>query len=396
MIGNVSKEFNSSVRCTQLNLHCMKRITFFLADFGIGGAEKVSANLIQEMSKRGISIDLVLINQDASYVNVTTQQLGSYLSEIPGEVSVINLGAERAVKATLPFAKYLQQYKPWAVISHLHYVNIIAVLSKQIARTDTRLILVEHNTISAAKSHMRSYQVVKVLMKWLYPKATSIVAVSQAASRSLEQYLSLESERVRTIYNPVVNHHLFTKADQSIDHTWFKYNHPPVFLAVGRLTEQKDFPTLIKAFAQLRKQKNARLLILGEGEQRQELSDLIASLGMTEAVRLDGFASNPYAYMSRATAFVLSSRWEGLPTVLIEAMACGCPVISTDCPSGPREILDSGRYGTLVPVGDEYALAQAMLQVLEKPIHREQVVNRAIEIASIEKATSEYLTLLDY
>jgi glycosyltransferase involved in cell wall biosynthesis len=374
----------------------MKRIAFFLADFGIGGAEKVSANLIQEMSKRGIAIDLVLIHQEDSYVSETTAQLGSYLSEIPSEVRVIDLGAERAIKAVLPFAKYLQQYKPWAVISHLHYVNVIAVLAKQIARTDPQLILVEHNTIAAAKSNSLSYRAVKVLMKFLYPKATSIVAVSQAASRSLEAYLGFAPERLQTIYNPVVNDQMFTKAEQSLEHAWFQANSLPVFLAVGRLTEQKDFPTLIKAFARMRQQKPARLLILGEGEQRKELSDLIQRLGLMEDVRLDGFASNPYAYMSRATAFILSSRWEGLPTVLIEAMACGCPVISTDCPSGPREILDSGRYGTLVPVGDEHALSQAMLQILEKPIHREQVVNRAIEIASIEKATSEYLALLDY
>jgi glycosyltransferase involved in cell wall biosynthesis len=374
----------------------MKRIAFFLADFGIGGAEKVSANLIQEMSKRGITIDLVLIKQEDSYFNETTNQLGSYLSEIPSEVRVINLGSERAIKATLPFAKYLQQYKPWAVISHLHYVNVIAVLAKQIARSDTRLILVEHNTISAAKSNTKSYAVVKLLMKLLYPKATSIVAVSQAASRSLEEYLGFAPEKVQTIYNPVVNQHLFTKAEQSLDHAWFQKDSAPVFLAVGRLTEQKDFPTLIKAFARLRQQKNAHLLILGEGEQRKELSDLIQSLGLIEDVHLDGFASNPYAYMSRAAAFVLSSRWEGLPTVLIEAMACGCPVISTDCPSGPREILDSGLYGNLVPVGDEQALCQAMLQILEAPMHRERLVNRAIEIASIKKATSEYLALLDY
>jgi glycosyltransferase involved in cell wall biosynthesis len=159
------------------------------------------------------------------------------------------------------------------------------------------------------------------------------------------------------------------------------------------LTQQKDFPTLIEAFRLLRDKAMARLIILGEGEERGQLEALIMASGLSADVDLHGFVENPYAYLSRADAFVLSSRWEGLPTVLIEALACGCPVVATDCPSGPREILEGGLYGTLVPVGDAAALCAAMYQVLKtrpaKQLLREHAMNY-----SVDRAASRYIELL--
>ncbi|NJS16372.1 MAG: glycosyltransferase [Nostocaceae cyanobacterium CSU_2_110] len=174
---------------------------------------------------------------------------------------------------------------------------------------------------------------------------------------------------------------------------WFEKNSPPVFLAVGRLTEQKDFSTLIKAFSLVRKEKLARLIILGEGEARGQLEATIKNLGISEDVLLPGFTDNPYAYMYNANAFVLSSRWEGLPTVLIEAMACGCPVVATDCPSGPQEILAAGKYGELVCCGDVLALSKAMLNVLDNPINSEILTQRTQDF-SFDKAVSRYLELI--
>ncbi|HYP53040.1 MAG TPA: glycosyltransferase, partial [Pyrinomonadaceae bacterium] len=167
-----------------------------------------------------------------------------------------------------------------------------------------------------------------------------------------------------------------------------------VLLAVGRLTEQTDFPMLLRAFRMLRdRRSDARLMIAGEGEGRARLEALIGELNLTDDVALPGFVTNPYALMSRAAAFVLSSRWEGLPTVLIEALACGCPVVATDCPSGPREILNGGDYGALVPVGDAAALCDAMSRVLEaRP--RAALLKEHAARYSVERAAGRYLELL--
>ncbi|WP_088889149.1 glycosyltransferase [Leptolyngbya ohadii] len=364
----------------------MKRIAFFIPNLKDGGAERVVVNLLKGMSDRGVPLDLVL-----------AQAEGSFLSQVPGNVRIIDLEASRVAKAILPLSRYLQQQKPWALVSHLNYANVATVLAKQIARTKTRLVLVEHNTVSAHKTKVRRFKWVNRLMKLVYPHAEFVVAVSEATSRDLEKYLHFEAGKVRTIYNPVVNRELLIKATAPLNHPWFDRDTPPVFLAAGRLIELKDFSTLIKAFARLRQEKQARLLILGEGELRTELENLAKDLGVAEDVSLPGFVDNPYAYMGRAVAFVLSSRSEGLPNVLIEAMACGCPVISTDCLSGPREILAAGTYGILVPVGDEIALSEAMRRTLEEPpVSENFLMQRAIDLGSFEKATDQYLELIDY
>jgi len=177
----------------------------------------------------------------------------------------------------------------------------------------------------------------------------------------LAQLMNVSRERITVIYNPsVVQAEVQAKAQAPLDHPWFKPDQPPVILAVGRLQVQKDYPTLIRAFALVRQTRPVRLLILGEGKERPLLEALVKELGLEQDVSLPGFVLNPYAYMARAALFVLSSRWEGLPTVLIEALCCGAPVVSTDCPSGPREILRDGQYGPLVPVGGVNALARAI------------------------------------
>ncbi|MGB2886052.1 MAG: glycosyltransferase, partial [Dehalococcoidia bacterium] len=180
--------------------------------------------------------------------------------------------------------------------------------------------------------------------------------------------LGLPRKKIEVIYNPVITPELLEKAREPVDHPWFQPGEPPVVLGVGRLTEQKDFPTLLRAFALVRKERAARLVILGEGEDRPELKALVDELGIAEDVDMPGFVDNPYGYMAGAAVFALSSRWEGLPTVLIEAMALGKPVVATDCPSGAREILNDGRYGTLVPVGDAKRLATGISGMLEHPV----------------------------
>jgi glycosyltransferase involved in cell wall biosynthesis len=199
---------------------------------------------------------------------------------------------------------------------------------------------------------------------------------------------------VRVIYNPIVTDELLAMSRAPVDHPWCAAGAPPVILAVGRLTEQKDFPNLIRAYARLRQRRSVRLVILGEGEARGELEDLIARLGLAEDVYLPGFVDNPFAWMRQARLFALSSRWEGLPSVLIQAMACGAQVVSTDCPSGPAEILEDGRWGRLVPVGDPEALAAAMDAALDD----DEDIRAAVEIRArafaVEPSVRGYLGVM--
>jgi glycosyltransferase involved in cell wall biosynthesis len=176
--------------------------------------------------------------------------------------------------------------------------------------------------------------------------------------------------RIQVIYNPIATSDLREKSAAILEHPWFKECEPPVVLAVGRLTRQKGFNILIRAFSRVRRTRAVRLMILGEGEERPFLEDLIRQLGLEQEVSLPGFVQNPYPYMQRASLFVLSSRWEGLPTVLVEALYLGTPIISTDCPGGSREILRDGQYGQLVPVDDPFVLADAMELALSARPHR--------------------------
>jgi glycosyltransferase involved in cell wall biosynthesis len=230
-----------------------------------------------------------------------------------------------------------------------------------------RVVVSEHNQMSQTVQH--ATQLKNRFTPWFakrfYPWADGIVAVSQGVAQDLSAASGLPADAIQVIYNPVITPLFLEKAQEPLDHPWFAPGQPPVILGVGKLEAQKDFPTLIRAFAQVRDRYPARLMILGWGPDRPQLEALIAELGLAEDAALPGYVENPYAYMARAALFALSSAWEGLPTVLIEAMAAGVPVVSTDCESGPQEILNRGQYGTLTPVGDSRALAEAMLAVLK-------------------------------
>jgi glycosyltransferase involved in cell wall biosynthesis len=230
----------------------------------------------------------------------------------------------------------------------------------------SRVVLNEQNTltsVSNGEDDLR-WKLYPELARWFYPWADGVTAVSKGVADDLAQAIRLSPSHIQVIYNPIVTCDLLKKSKAPLEHPWFKAGEIPVILGVGRLTAQKAFSVLIEAFAQVRKSYPTRLLILGEGEERPQLEALIRQLGLEQDVNLPGFVSNPYPYMAHAALFVLSSRWEGLPTVLVEAMSLRTPVIATDCPSGPREILRNGQYGQLVPVGDSGALALAIQNFL--------------------------------
>jgi glycosyltransferase involved in cell wall biosynthesis len=210
----------------------------------------------------------------------------------------------------------------------------------------------------------------------------------------LVSLFGIEPERVHVVYNPVVTDDIFDLARESVAHPWLAAKELPVILGVGRLEAQKDFTTLIHAFAIVRRERPCRLLILGEGNERPLLEATVHEVGLSTDVQLLGFVENPYAVMARSDVFVLSSRWEGFGNVLVEAMATGCSLVATDCPSGPREILQDGRLGPLVPPGDPAAMAAAILHSLQNPVDREALVTAARAFTAAACADG-YLDVID-
>jgi glycosyltransferase involved in cell wall biosynthesis len=231
------------------------------------------------------------------------------------------------------------------------------------------------------------------MMRRFYPRADTVIAVSRGVARDVATLAGIPLDRIHVVPNPVVTAELLTMAAAAVDHPWFAPGAPPVIVGAGGLRRQKDFPTLLRAFARIRRQKLLRLVVLGEGRQRGRLESLAKELGIADDFSLPGFVTNPYAYMSKSSLFVLSSLWEGSPNVLTEALAVGTPVVATDCESGPREILQGGRYGALVPVGDVDALARAMGETLDNPLDS-GALRSASEPYTLEASTVKYLAAL--
>lgn len=335
------------------------KITLFLPSIGYGGAERVTVNLAEGIVALGFDVDLVFVTSDDPPL----------LTDIPEAVRLIDLDAGR-VAASLPkLIRYLRREQPVALLSALEHTNVIALVAARLARVDTRVVVSVHTTLSRAirDSTLLRARMFPLLMRWSYPWATKVVAVSEAAREDLLETTGLAPDSVKVILNPVVTPALFEKAKAPLPHRWFAPGEPPVVLGVGRMVTAKNFQLLLKAFARVRKELPARLILLGEGELFSSLKQQARELGIADDVEMPGFTENPYAYMSRAKVFVLSSIFEGLPTVVIEALALATPVVSTDCPGGSAEILEHGRYGILVPVNDEEAMAGGILQQLREP-----------------------------
>ena len=327
------------------------KLAIFLPSLSGGGAERAMLNLAHGLAEYGCAVDLVLV-----------QAKGPYLSEVQDSVQILDLKALRVLTSLPALTGYLRREQPTALVSSLDFASVVALWARRLAGIPTRVLINEQNTISisARKSVRRRERMVPRLAKRFYPWADHVTGNSRGVADDLSHVTGLPRERIKVLYNPVVTPELREKARAPLNHPWFEAGQRPVVLAVGRLTQQKDFPTLIQAFAEVRQARPSRLLILGEGPDRPVLEALVKQLNLDDDVAMPGFVENPYAYMRRASLYVLPSRWEGLPTVLIEALYCGPPVIATDCPSGPREILADGRHGLLVPVGDVTALTQAI------------------------------------
>ncbi|BCX11979.1 MAG: glycosyl transferase [Thermosynechococcus sp.] len=363
------------------------RISIFLPSLAGGGAERVMVTLANGFAARGYTTDLVVVMAE-----------GPYLKDVAPTVHIVDFKASLR-ESLWPLMRYLQREQPVAMLSALTPANIVALLAKMCSQVRTRLVISERSTISVECKHAvhPRERIAHALVPFLYRKAEGIVAISQGAASDLEQFAKLPRNSVRTIYNPFDLARIQKMASEPSGHPWLDapLERRPVIIGIGRLTKAKNFPLLLQAFSWLAKTHRARLLILGEGKLREKLTHLARNLGLGhDDVQMPGSVANPFAYLSRAALFVLSSDWEGLPGVLIEALACGTPVVSTDCPSGPREILEEGKWGRLVPVGDAKALAEAMDEVLRTPRDRLPDVRKRAEDFNQERAINSYLEVL--
>jgi len=359
------------------------KLALFLPSLEGGGAERIMVNLAEGFAERGVATDLVLARAE-----------GPYMSQVSPKVNVVDLAASRVLFSTGALANYLRASRPDAVISALDYANLVAVWAKRLARTDTRVLVTVHNQLTVPREEPRSLKgsVVLNLMRPFYPWADEIIAVSNGVADDVTHTTGIPRRLISTIYNPVVSDAMLAKGEGAVNRDWVKEDDPPIILGIGRFTEQKDFPTLIRAFDLVRRTHEAKLIILGEGPLRGELETLVANLGLQKSVILPGFVDNPYAYLKRAAVFALSSKWEGLPTVLIEALALGTPIVATNCKSGPDEILQGGKYGTLVPISNVQALADALEETLEASGQQPQVTPEAYEPFTMDAAVDAYLS----
>lgn len=360
------------------------RTSILLPDLRGGGAERVAVNLANSFVQRGYAVDMVMLSA-----------AGEFLADLRPEITVVDLQVNRLRGALPPLIRYLRQTRPDALLACMWPLTVIALWARTLARVATRVVVAEHTTWSRAEivnaSAVTRWQA-RSTMHFAFPRANGVVAVSQGAADDLARFARIEPQSITVIYNPVVGERRPSLMEQLAPAGWWTGPHRRV-LAVGTLKAIKDYSTLLAAFAKLRQQIDARLLILGEGECRPALEAQAKQLGIDGSVLMPGFVKDPTPYYQHADLHVLSSTGEGLPTVIIEALAAGTPVVSTDCPSGPREILCDDKYGRLVPVGDAEALAAAMAESLSDTHDREALIARAQDF-SIDKAADRYLELL--
>ena len=379
-----------------------KKVSFFIPAIERGGVERNLINLSKGFLSHGYAVDVIFSRGGPTFID-----------QLPKEVCLIRLISESFDQRAWWFTKgragislvsmgglwsYLREARPTALIAMQS--SSLAVWVWLLAGKPSRLIVRESNTPSAALRHRNISTLAALLMKRLsYLKADAIVANSQGAATDLARLLHTAQSSVRVIYNPTYDSTIVTRSKQSVDHPWFQSRDVPVILSIGRLVDQKDFKTLLRAFALLREQGvRARLVILGEGYQRASLENLARELKVENDLALPGFVTNPYAYLSRATLFALSSLYEGLPNVLIEAAGLNIPIVAMDCPSGPREILLEGRAGLLVTPGDVDGLAHAMKVLIQDQTLAAQLVHEGEKYLyrfTPQAGVSQYIDLIN-
>jgi len=358
----------------------MKKIVFVLNNLHYGGVQRTVVNLCNELHQRMYQVEIVLLEGKAS--------LADHLN---GDIPVTRFNSNSYIRSLWMLGKFLFKREPEILFANLFVPNVLSLIAVRTLRIHTKVVLGLHNTLSKEKRRLFFSFVERAIIKYLFPFADGINICSQEAADDLAGTLNQDFPNLHVIYNPVITRKIDKLANENIDHPWFQQAGPPVILGIGRLTEQKDFATLIRAFNLLNARLDARLMILGDGPEMKNLIHLIKHYHLEDRVDLRGFVQNPYKYMAAASLFVLSSTYEGLPTVLIEANYLGCPIVSTSCKSGPKEILVNGKYGVLVPVGDPKEMAVAMEQQIHSP--KKKADPNWVRMFTVNTVVDQYIKL---
>jgi glycosyltransferase involved in cell wall biosynthesis len=359
-----------------------RRIAIFLATSGHSGVDRAAQNLIPALAARGYAVDLLKVRAH-----------GPELAALPDQVRVIDLGSAHVYSSIPAVVRYLRRERPGVLFSDKDRVNRAALVARWLAGARaTRLVFCVGTPVSRELDHRSAWKrgLHRFWMRRLYPRADEIVCDSPGVADDLRVFAALGDKRLQVVPRPVVAAAVFAQTPPPPEHRWFRSREAPVVLGAGELSDGKDHPTLLRAFARLRVQRPARLVILGKGKRREALLQLARELGIADDVDLPGFRSDVPAFMAHADVFVLTSVREGLSFVLIEALACGTPVVSTDCPTGPRAVLQDGRYGALVPVGDDAAVAAAIQRALDAPLPAE-TLKEAARPYEIDTAAAAWL-----
>jgi glycosyltransferase involved in cell wall biosynthesis len=359
------------------------RVAFFLATSGHSGVDRAMGHLIPELAGRGYPVDLLHVREH-----------GPYFKPEPPGVRIVDLGTKHTYSSLPALIRYLREYQPEVMLSDKDRVNRTALLAHWLAKVPTRLILRSGTTISIDLQSRGAIDrwLQRFSMGRLYQRAYAVAVPSKGAADDMSQYTGLDRNHIQPVNSPIVPDQLLTEKLAKPDHPWFDGD-LPLIISVGELCARKDFETLLKAFALLRRERPCRLMILGRGKRRESLLRLAEELGVSEDFELPGFVDSPYAYLAHARLFAFTSRWEGLPFAPVEALAVGTPVVSTDCPSGPDEILGGGKYGPLVAVGDIESLARNMGQVLDHPLPPE-ILKQAAKPFTVSASADAYLQLM--
>lgn len=363
-----------------------RKLALFLPSLRGGGAEKVMLILANAFAQRDIQVDLVLV-----------QKVGPYLEQLSDKVNLVDLQARSTIRSLPALLRYLKSAKPGALLSAQGHANLVAVLARKISRHPFRLVIAHHNNVSEAHKNNPTLKsrVVHWLYRWFYPLADQIVAVSQGTAEDLSRFSKIPIHRITPIYNPIDLAEIKRLSLEKSNHPWLNNQKIPLIVSVGRLDHPKDFETIVRAAVLVLQKREIHWLILGDGPDRQRLEALAHSLGLTdEQLQFAGFVQNPFQFLAHAALFVHSSLSESFGNVLVEAMACGAQVVSVDCPTGPAEILENGKWGSLVPVGDAEAMAKAVLNILETPQSDLSLVENRAAHFSLQKSVDSYLEAL--
>ena len=361
-----------------------KRIAIFVATSGHSGVDRTMQNLIPAFAGRGYLVDLLKVRKH-----------GPELTSIPPGVKIIDLGTSHVYSSFFAVCRYLSKYRPVAMLTDKDRVNRTALFARAVSSANPYLALSCGTTLSldlAGRGPFERWMTRNSFGK-LYPYADNLIVISKGSADDLADYTGFPRRKIAVVPAPVIPASLLIETRPRPAHPWFQPGEPPVILGVGKLAPGKDYATLIRAFARVRQVKECRLMIIGKGKQESELYALAESLGVRDDVDLPGFQPNAYDFMAHAALFVHTSLLEGLGFVIIEALAVGTPVVATDCPSGPREILQNGKYGPLVPVQNHEKLAEAMLATMNNP-HPPEFLKKAASFYEIELSATAHLAAM--